>query len=44
MSPICIMPPIFYFDEYANRILTGLTLAETRQLEVLERETPSLAD
>lgn len=38
------MARIFQFDEYANRILTGLTLAETRELEALERETPSLAD
>jgi len=35
---------IFYFDEYANRILIGLTLAETRELEALERRTPSLAE
>ena len=35
---------IFYFDRYANRILTGLTLAETRELEALERHNPSLAE
>jgi hypothetical protein len=35
---------LFYFDEYANRILVGLTLAETRELAALERATPSLAD
>lgn len=38
------MAQIFYFDEYANRILVGLTVAETRELEALERATPSLSD
>ena len=38
------MAQIFYFDAYANRILIGLTLAETRELEALERATPSLSD
>lgn len=38
------MAQIFYFDEYTNRILIGLTLAETRELEALERLTPSLSD
>jgi hypothetical protein len=35
---------IFYFDACANRILIGLTLAETHELEALERTTPSLSD
>lgn len=39
-----VMAKIFYFDEYSNQILTGLTLAETRELEELERRVPSLAE
>lgn len=35
---------LFYFDEYSNRILTGLTLAETQELQQLERVNPSLAE
>ena len=38
------MAQIFYFDEYTNRILVGLTRDETRELEALERAAPSLAD
>lgn len=38
------MAQIFQFDAYANRILIGLTLAETRELEALECATPSLSD
>lgn len=38
------MAQIFYFDEYSNRILVGLTRTETRELEALERATPSLSD
>jgi hypothetical protein len=35
---------IFNIDAAANRILIGLTLAETLELESLERRTPSLAE
>ena len=42
--PVVAVAQLFYFDEYANRILVGLTLAETRELEVLECMTPSLSD
>jgi hypothetical protein len=38
------MAQVFHFDEFSNRILTGLTLAETRELEELERRVPSLAE
>ena len=36
------MAQLFYFDECSNHILCGLPLAETRELEALERVTPSL--
>lgn len=35
---------LFYFDDYADRFLAGLTLAETRELEALEHATPSVSD
>lgn len=38
------MARIFYFDEYTSRILVGLTFAETRELETLERVMPTLSD
>jgi hypothetical protein len=41
---VIAMVTIFYIDAGADRILIGLTLAETRELEALERRTPSLAE
>lgn len=38
------MPRVYYLDDYRRRVLVGLTLQETFELEALERVTPSLAD
>lgn len=38
------MVQIFRLDTHASRISVGLTLAETRELERLERIIPSLSD
>jgi hypothetical protein len=38
------MVQIFRFDTHASRTFVGLTLAETRELERLERIIPSLSD
>lgn len=38
------MAKLFYFTEYSARILTGLNLAETRELRELEQAVPSLAE
>lgn len=38
------MAKLFYFAEYSARVLTGLSLAETRELQKLEQVVPSLAE
>ncbi|HVV41820.1 MAG TPA: hypothetical protein VHC94_12220 [Nitrobacter sp.] len=38
------MAKLLYFAEYSPRILTGLSLAETRELGELEQVIPSLAE
>jgi hypothetical protein len=38
------MVQVSYLDECAKCVRTGLTLAETRELEALERRKPSLAE
>jgi hypothetical protein len=41
---VIAMAATFYFDEYANRVLISLTLAEKRELEALERRISSLTE
>ncbi|GAB1717479.1 MAG: hypothetical protein NTAFB05_25210 [Nitrobacter sp.] len=38
------MAKLFSFDEYSTRILTGLNIVETHELQELEQVIPSLAE
>ena len=38
------MAKLFSFDDYSDRILTGLNLSETRELQELEQVVPALAE
>lgn len=44
VAAVAAVAQLFYFDAYADHVLVGLTLAETRELEMLDRVTPSLSD